>query len=88
MRAVLAALVLLAAAPLPVAAQDVLVQLQNGIDLVSAAVERSFARALPLPAPSAGVSYSFDPSFNQRLSQGFAGIAGCTDALSPNRAAT
>jgi len=62
MRAVFVALGLLAATPLPVAAQDVLVQLQNGIDLVSAAVERSFARALPLPAPSAGVSYSFDPA--------------------------
>jgi len=62
MRAVFVALGLLAATPLPAAAQDVLVQLQNGIDLVSAAVERSFARALPLPAPSAGVSYSFDPA--------------------------
>jgi hypothetical protein len=61
MRAALVAVILLTLTPLPARAQEVLDRLQNGIDLVGAAVERSFARALPLPAAAAGVSYSFDP---------------------------
>jgi hypothetical protein len=47
--------------PAAALAQEIVDQLETALDLASAALERSFARALPLPAPSAGVSYSFDP---------------------------
>jgi hypothetical protein len=59
MRRVVMGVVLLALAT-PAAAQDVGQQIQQALNLVEQAVEQSFARALPLPAPSAGVSYSFD----------------------------
>jgi hypothetical protein len=61
MRRVAVGLVLLALAA-PAAAQDVAQQIEQALTLVEQAVERSFARVLPLPAPSAGVSYSFDPA--------------------------
>jgi len=43
-------------------AQEVALQLESAIELAAAAVERQFARVLPVPAASAGVSYSFDPA--------------------------
>ncbi|MBX3028290.1 hypothetical protein KF840_25650 [bacterium] len=61
MRRALAAVMLLALhAPTASAQQDVGGQIQHALQLVESAVEQSLARALPLPAPSAGVSYSFD----------------------------
>lgn len=60
MRVALLVVILLLLHPFQTSAQDVLVQLEGALDLVGSAVERSFARALPLPAASAGVSYSFD----------------------------
>src|SRR5262245_44849108 len=54
------AVIFLALTPFPACAQEVLVLIEDALELVGTAVERSFARALPLPAPSAGVSYSFD----------------------------
>ncbi len=51
----------LALLPAVAAAQpDEGAKLERALDSVVHAVQRSFARALPLPAPSAGVSYSFD----------------------------
>lgn len=61
MRAPLVALALLAAVP-AATAQELESQLERALQLVSSAVEQSFARTLPLPAPSTGVSYSFDPA--------------------------
>lgn len=55
----------LALALLPAAARgqaDEAAKIEQALDSVVSAVQRSFARALPLPAPSAGVSYSFDPA--------------------------
>lgn len=49
-------------APAVAGAQAIVNQLTTALARTSAAVERSFARALPLPAPSTGVSYSFDPA--------------------------
>lgn len=49
------------AAALPAGAQEEF-DIVDPLDLVADAVEQSFARALPLPAPSSGVSYSFDPA--------------------------
>ena len=63
MRRSMAAVILLAVHASAAGAQQELAdQLQQALDLVATAVEQSFARALPLPAPSAGVSYSFDPA--------------------------
>jgi hypothetical protein len=62
MRLAVAVVILLVLRPFAASAQDVLLQLENAVALVGTAVERSFARALPLPAASAGVSYSFDPA--------------------------
>lgn len=50
----------LALFPVAAAAQSEATKLERALDSVVHAVQRSFARALPLPAPSAGVSYSFD----------------------------
>jgi hypothetical protein len=61
MRRALLLSLLVALAPAIAPAQEVGDQLIRALDLTAAAVERSFARALPLPAPSTGVSYSFDP---------------------------
>jgi hypothetical protein len=62
MRILRLVVVLLAVLTSSARAQDVVMQLEDAIGLVGTAVERSFARALPLPAASAGVSYSFDPA--------------------------
>lgn len=55
-------LVLLFAVGARAAAQELPVQLDAALSLVSDALEKQFARSLPLPAPAAGVSYSFDPA--------------------------
>ncbi|MFN8644973.1 MAG: hypothetical protein U0802_26115 [Candidatus Binatia bacterium] len=63
MRRLLLGVILLALAAAPARAQqDLSGQIERARGLVEDAVEQSFARALPLPAPSAGVSYSFDPA--------------------------
>jgi len=54
--------ILVVLAPGSGGAQDIADQLTGALDLTAAAVARSFARALPLPAPSSGVSNSFDPA--------------------------
>lgn len=54
--------ILAAISPSAACAQQVLEQLEGALDRVATALERSFARSLPLPAASAGVSYSFDPA--------------------------
>lgn len=48
--------------PAPVAAQEVVDQLQSVLGLAQDALSEWFARSLPLPSASAGVSYSFDPA--------------------------
>jgi hypothetical protein len=62
MRRALAGFVLVLHATAAAAQGDVANQIENALGLVETAVEQSFARALPFPAPSAGVSYSFDPA--------------------------
>lgn len=62
MRRPLLVAVLLAALAPRAGGQEIEAQILQALDVVADAVERSFARALPLPAPSAGVAYSFDPA--------------------------
>lgn len=62
MRRALLLPVLLLALTAPVRAQELALQVEEALDLVAKAVQQSFPRALPLPAPSAGVAYSFDPA--------------------------
>lgn len=59
-RAIVGLLLLLRATA--AAGQDIAGQIDRALHLVETAVEESLARALPFPAPSAGVSYSFDPA--------------------------
>jgi hypothetical protein len=60
MRGALAALLLALQATAGAAQQDMRGKIDSALTLVENAVQQSFARALPFPAPSAGVSYSFD----------------------------
>jgi hypothetical protein len=60
MRLALAA-VLVAAAPRLCAAQNITDRLGAVLDRVSTTLAETFGRSLPLPAASAGVSFSFDP---------------------------
>jgi len=63
MRRLLGALVVLAAvSPEPAAAQQLVGQITRFAELVEDVVIDSFGRSLPMPAASAGVSYSFDPA--------------------------
>jgi hypothetical protein len=62
MRRMLVVPALLTALAAPARAQDVVVQLEQALERVENTIEQSFSRALPLPAPSAGVAYSFDPA--------------------------
>ena len=60
-RAVLAP-ILIAALVGPARAQTIGPQVEAALQLVATAIEQSFPRALPLPAPAGGVSYGFDPA--------------------------
>src|SRR5262245_47677313 len=55
-------LVLTTSAAAPVCAQPVLTRLENAFVRVEDAAAATFARSLPLPSASAGVSYAFDPA--------------------------
>jgi hypothetical protein len=55
-------LLLLVGLPIRVGAQGVTARLENSLTKVQDALGETFARALPLPSASAGVSYAFDPA--------------------------
>jgi len=61
MRVRILLVLLLAALPLaPAVGQEVIGRIQQALDRAEDALGQSFARSLPLPTASAGVSYSFD----------------------------
>ena len=55
-------LLLLVGLPIRAGAQGVTARLENSLTKVQDALGETFARALPLPSASAGVSYAFDPA--------------------------
>ena len=62
MRLASLALLLLVGLPIRAGAQGVTARLENSLTKVQDALGETFARALPLPSASAGVSYAFDPA--------------------------